>query len=299
MKNIVVIGVNFQGEQKKRLEALGKVTYWPNPSSSDEFLQHTKDANIICSNGSFLLENLPKLRNVFVTYPYIELGAFDSEELKNNGVFVANTQGSNRDSIVEWVIFMILSLFRKFPSVVRVKDSITLEFQESLNGKRVLIVGKGCIGTKIGLTCEAFGMNVDFFKRGDNLSVKSKDADVVINSLNCNSSSKNLLNEEFFMSLRKGTYFISFVRLYTYDLNGLNKAIEQGIVAGAAIDCDPETPGDTSNKFYQTTLDNPKILVTPHIAFSTRQAIANGAEFALQNIEAFAHGTPKNVLTKK
>ena len=76
------------------------------------------------------------------------------------------------------------------------------------------------------------------------------------------------------------------------------KAIDKGIVGGAAIDCDPEKFGDTTNDFYKKALSNSKVLVTPHIAFSTKQAIANGAEIAVQNIEAYIGKKPQNILTK-
>lgn len=246
-----------------------------------------------------MLDSLPKLKNIFVTYPYVELGVFNSWELKNNGVLVANSQGGNRASIIEWVMFMTISLFRKFGPMVRATENFPVELQESLAGKKVLIVGKGSIGTKIALPCQAFGMEVDFFERGEDLLTKSANVDLVINALNCNSTSKNLLDEKFFMSLKKGAYFVSFVRQYTYDLKGVLKSLDSGILGGAAIDCDPEKFGDTTNEFYQKALGNPKVLVTPHIAFSTKQAVATGAEIAVQNIEAFLAGKPQNVLTKR
>ena len=46
-------------------------------------------------------------------------------------------------------------------------------------------------------------------------------------------------------------------------------------------------------------MSNSKILVTPHIAFSTTQASANGREIAIQNIESFLKGSPENILRKK
>ena len=100
------------------------------------------------------------------------------------------------------------------------------------------------------------------------------------------------------MNLKPGCYFITFARPYTYDIDGLIKAINNGIIAGAAIDCDPENFGDTTNEFYRKALSNSKILVTPHIAFSTKQASANGREIAIQNIEAFIKGEPKNIVKK-
>lgn len=299
MTKIVVLGAKPNDDQKVRLEALGEIKYLPSPSSSGELVKQAKGADVLYSDGAFLLDSLPRLKNVFVTYPYVELGVFNSEELKKNGVIVANSQGGNRPSIIEWVMFMTLDLFRKFTPMVRAKKNFPVELQETLVGKKVLIVGKGSIGIKIATPCEAFGMEVSFFERGDDLQAKSKDADLVINALNCNSTSKNLLDEKFFMSLKKGACYLTFVRPYTYDLDGLLKAIDSGIVAGAAIDCDPEEFGDTTNEFYQKALSNPKVSVTPHIAFSTKQAIVNGAEIAVQNIEAFIVGKPQNVLTKK
>jgi phosphoglycerate dehydrogenase-like enzyme len=300
MKKIITLGVDLNEVHKQRLSKLGEIVTQGSPESVDDFVKKSEGADIIYSNGAFLLDSLNRLKNVFVTYSYVELGAFNSEELVKNGVTISNGSGGNRDSIVEWVMFMVLSLFRKFVPMVRAIENFSVSLQETLVGKKVLIVGHGVIGTQIGKLCEAFGMDVGFFDRGDDLLEKSKDVDLVINSLNCNSSSKNLLDESFFLSLKKGSYYLTFARPYTYDIDGLIKSIDQGIVVGAAIDCDPEGFGDTQNAFYQKCLTtSDKILVTPHIAFSTKQAVAGGAEVAVKNIESFLAGKPQNVLNKK
>jgi len=257
MKKITIVGrSNFSHQQMKRLELLGDVKQVANPESPEEWARLSEESDVICSDAGGLLENIYNLKYVFVSYPYIELGYFDSEKLEQAGVLIANTRGSNRDSIVEWAIFMTLSLFRKFPAMINVTENIPLEFNQSLSGKKALIVGKGNIGTKIGSVCESLGMEVDFFSRGDNLQEKSAKADLIIDSLNCNTTSKNLLDESFFMSLKPGAYFVSFARQYTYDLNGLIKSLDNNILSGAAIDCDPENPGDTTNDFYQKVLNN-------------------------------------------
>lgn len=299
MKKIHTLGIKLSNEHKKRLIAIGELKEFESPTSVEDFLEKTENADIIYSDADYLLESLPKLRNTFVAYPYIELWAFNSEELEKNGVWVANAQWWNKDSIVEWVMFMVLSLFRKFIPKVRATEDFPFELQESLQNKKVLIIGHGSIGSQVGILCKAFWMEVIFFNRGENLALISKDADIVINALNCNSTSKNLLDEIFFMNLKKWCYFVSFVRPYTYDIDALIKSINAEIVAGAGIDCDPEDFGDTKNEFYQKTLSNSKILVTPHIAFSTRQASTNGSEISIQNIESFILGKPKNFLRKK
>lgn len=298
MKKIVILGINLKDEYRERLEDIGSLEILESPESVEYLLDKTKGADVVYSDGEYLLESLPKLKNMFVVYPYVELGVFDTDELKENGVTVANSQGGNRDSIVEWTMYIILSLFRKFSPMVRATENFPVELQETLVDKKVLIVGHGSIGSQVGVLCKAFGMNVKFFERGDDLASSFKDVDLVINSLNCNSSSQNLLDETFFMNMKKGSYYITFSRPYTYDIDGLIKSIDTGIVAGAGIDCDPERFGDTTNEFYQKVLDNSKILVTPHIAFSTKQAVANGSEIAIQNIEAFLKDKPMNVLKK-
>lgn len=298
MKRITLAGeFQFTNEQSERLRALGEVKT-VSFSSSEEWLERVQNSDVIFSDGDYLLENLERLENVFVTYPYIELGAFDAEKLKERGVLVANTSGSNRDAIVEWVMFAVLSLFRKFHDYLNTTVTKPFALHNSLVGKKVLIVGKGNIGERIGDVCRAFKMEVDFFTRQDILGEKSADADLVINALNCNSSSMNLLDERFFLGLKAGSYFVTFARPYTYDIDGLIKSIDAGIVAGAGIDCDPEEPFDTANAFYQKCLSHSKVLVTPHVAFSAKEASAQGRETAIQNIEAYLRGEPQNILNK-
>ncbi len=298
MKKITIAGsFPFTDEQKARLAALGEVSYITF-SSSEEWLDCVQGSDVILSDGDYLFENLEKLKNVFVTYPYIEIGAFDSEKLKSNGVLVANTEGSNKSSIVQWVIFMTLSLFRKFPTYLNTTKKHDFVLHQSLKDKKALIVGKGSIGTGVGEVLEALKMDVSYFERGEDLKAKSIDADLIINSLNCNTSSKNLLNEDFFMSLKPGSYYVTFARPYTYDIDGVLKSIDAGILAGAGIDCDPEEPFDTENEFYQKCLSNEKVLVTPHVAFATKEASARGREVAIENIEAYLKGTPENIVTK-
>lgn len=299
MKKIVIAGnIPLSDDQRSRLETLGELKVASEYSSAADWLQLVQGADVIFSNGEYLLENLEHLNNVFVTYPYIELGAFNAQQLKERGVLVANTQGSNRSSIIEWVVFMALSLFRKFPQYLRITESQDFQLNQSLSGKKVLIVGRGSIGSGIGETLKSFNMEIDYFGRGDNLELKAQEADLIINALNCNSSSQNLLNEEFFQSLKSGSYYISFARRYTYDLKGMIKSLDAGILAGAAIDCDPEKPYSVDNEFYQTCLKHEKILVTPHVAFATKEASANGREIAVQNIEAYLKGQPQNIITK-
>lgn len=299
MKKILLDGdFNFTDEQTSRLEAVGQIEKLGSIETDEEWLEKVKGYDVVCTWGDHVLPNLDKLEDILVTYPYTELGSFNSTELEKKNVYVANAQGGNRKSIVEWTVFMVLSLYRQFPTFLRTTEQYPFTSTESVEGKTVLVVGHGTIGTEVGDRLEAFGMNISYFNRGDDLEAKAKDADVVINALNCNPSSDNLLNGEFFSNMKKVAFYVTFARPYTYDIDGLIKAIEDGVVGGAAIDCDPEPLFDISNAFYKKCMSNEKILVTPHVAGVTKQATANGLEIIVQNVEAYLNGKPKNILSK-
>ncbi len=299
MKKIALYGdFNFTDDQTARLKAVGEVKKLDEVSTDIEWLKAVQGYDVICSWGDHVMNNLDKLENVLLTYPYTELGSFDSAKLAKKNVYIANARGGNRKSIAEWAMFMILSLYRQFPKFLRTTKQHPFTSTQSLEGAKVLIVGHGTIGSEVGERCEAFGMQVDYFNRGDDLLAKAGQADVVVNALNCNPSSKNLLNADFFSKMKKGAYYVTFSRPYTYDIDGLIKAIETGVVAGAGIDCDPEPLFDVSNDFYKKCMSNEKILVTPHVAGVTKQAAANGLEILVQNVEKYLKGKPQNVLKK-
>ncbi len=299
MKRIALDGdFNFTDDQIARLNAVGQVEKLESTTSDEEWLAAVEGYDVVCTWGDHVLANLDKLENILITYPYTELGSFDSEELARRNAYIANARGGNRKSIVEWTMFMILSLYRQFPTFLRTTEQHPFTSTESLEGKNVLIVGHGTIGTEVAERCEAFGMAVDYFDRGDDLIAKASQADVVVNALNCNPSSEGLLNAEFFSKMKKGAYYVTFSRPYTYDIDGLIAAIEAGIVAGAGIDCDPEPLFDVSNEFYKKCLSSKKILVTPHVAGITKQAAANGLEVIVKNVESYLNGEPQNILKK-
>ncbi|MCK5412886.1 MAG: hydroxyacid dehydrogenase [Candidatus Pacebacteria bacterium] len=301
MKKIIVIrNFDFTSEQTGRLKKLGDVKFYNNfPVTKEEWLNRAKDADIICSGNFGLRDNLNKLKDVFITYPFVALDGIDIEQLKKNNITLSNSPGCNKDAVSEWVMSMILNLFRKFPQFIRnnnLPKGEMPEITQSIKNKNVTILGKGNIGLKVGKLCEAFGMNVVFFERGDNLSEKIKNADVTINCLSPNKDTVNLLNRDFFFSLKKNSYFITFTKKEIYDSDAMIEALNKNILGGIADDCASEIVGDIHNDYYQKLLKHEKILVTPHIAWSTDSSMYNGNEMVIDNIEAWIKGHPQNLI---
>lgn len=151
----------------------------------------------------------------------------------------------------------------------------------------------------IPLTLESLHAEVRYVSRGDDLMTAAKGCQLIVNSLSSTPSSAQLLDRGFFRALEPGSYFITYVRPHTFDVEALLAALDDGILAGAAIDCDPQTPFDTANAYYRTLAAHEKVLATPHVAFATTQAGRQSLETVVENIEAFANGQPRNVLVKR
>jgi phosphoglycerate dehydrogenase-like enzyme len=298
MKIVVTGSMPFSAEQVRRLRRVGNVTTAGGASSGAEWLKQVQGADVVCGDGTFVAENLERLRDVFVTFPFVEIGSFDTDALARRNVTVANARGSNRDSVVEWAVFMALSLLRRFPDYVNADRELRFERGESLAGKDVSVIGAGDIGSRFGRVLEALHAKVRYVTRDDDLMSAVKGSHLIVNSLSSTPSSAQLLDQGFFHALESGSYFISYVRPHTFDVKALLAALDDGILAGAAIDCDPQKPFDTANAYYRSLAAHEKVLATPHVAFATTQAERQSLDAVVENVEAFVNGRPRNVLVK-
>jgi phosphoglycerate dehydrogenase-like enzyme len=299
MKIVVTGTVPLDVEQICRLQRIGTLTLAGTASSSDKWLEHVKGADVVCSDGAFVPENLERLHDVFITFPFVEIGSFDTEALARRNVLLANARGSNRDSVIEWAVFMALSLLRRFQDYVNADRELRFERREGLSGKNICIIGAGDIGSQLGQVLEALHANVRYLTREDDLITSVKGCQLIVNSLSSTPSSTQLLDRGFFRALEPGSYFISYVRPHTFDVGALLETLDEGILAGAAIDCDPQKPFDTANPYYKMLAAHERVLATPHVAFATTQAEKQGLDVAVDNIEAFASGRPQNIVIKR
>jgi phosphoglycerate dehydrogenase-like enzyme len=288
MKIVVTGSMPFSAEQVSRLQRVGRVTTAGRANSGDEWLKQVEGADVVCTDGTFVADNLERLHDVFITFPFVEIGSFDTDALARRNVMVANARGSNRDSVVEWAVFMVLSLLRRFPDYVNADHDLRFERGESLSGKDISVIGAGDIGSHLGKVLESLRAKVRYVTRDDDLMTAVKGCQLIVNSLSSTPSSTRLLDRGFFRALE-----------HTFDVKALLEALDDGILAGAAIDCDPQTPFDTANAYYRTLAAHEKVLATPHVAFATTQAGRQSLDTVVENIEAFANGQPRNVLVKR
>ena len=98
------------------------------------------------------------------------------------------------------------------------------------------------------------------------------------------------------MNQKKGSYFVSVSSNEVYDAEAMFKALDDDILAGAAIDDGLMSAGDTSNPFYQKLLQHSKIIATPHVAYNTDVTDRVGNQIMIDNIEAYLNKKPINLV---
>lgn len=300
-KIVVTKDLKFYKDQIERLKSLGDVTFYnKSPETSDEWLKRCKGADIICTGMlGFNTDKLYELKNVFISLPFVGVEFLEKQKLINNNIVVSNSPGCNKEAVSEWIIGMMLMYFRRLNKLTRTNLSKKeiLETAISLYDKKITILGEGNIGKHLGKICTSLGMEVRFFKRRDNLLGSVKDADVVANCLSANATTKGLLNRDFFLSLKKGSFFVSIARPQVYDIKALKEALDKKILIGAADDAGGAKIGDVNDPNYKELFSHPKILVTPHISWNADIERRKSNDMMIENIEKWLKSTPINLVT--
>jgi len=300
-KIVVTQNLGLNEEEKARLNKLGEVKYYDNlPKSVDEWFDRCKDADIICSGHlGFASDKLYELKDKFFSVPLVGVGFLKLNKMKERNIVVSNSPACNMEAVSEWIIAMILNLFRNllgYINNVNLPVGITPKPNLGLAGKNITILGKGNIGSRVGKICESLEMNVKYFKRGDDLLESIKNADVVIDVLSLNPSTRNLLDKKFFNSFKKGSFFVTITSPEIEDTEAMLKALDGGIIAGVAMDGGAIQVGKADDPFYIRLATHPKVLATPHIAYNTDVTDRKGNQMMIDNIEAYLKGSSINLV---
>ncbi len=299
-KIVVTSPMNFLPEQRRRLKRLGEVKIYDTlPSTPEEWMRRTEGFEIICSGKYGLKEKMYERKNVFYSLPFVAVGWIDKDELKKARNTVSYSPGCNSYAVSEWIISSILLLMRKFNRLINIKnlkDKSGSPDYLGLADKKVCILGKGHIGSKVGKVLKSLGMEVDYFRRGDNLISKTRGCSVVVNTLSSNETTEELLNKRFFNSFSGNTFFITVTSNKIYDSTAMLQALKNRRLLGVADDCGSILPGNCNDPYYKKLSKNPRVIATPHIAYQSDVTIRVSNDMLIDNVEAWIKGKPINVV---
>ncbi len=279
-------------------------------------------------------ELLAKLSTVkFLTTMSTGFDHIDLEACKERSIQVCNVPFYGENTVAEHTFALILALSRKIvDSVDRTREgdfSLGGLRGFDLKGKTLGVVGGGHIGMHVVKMAKAFEMNVLVFdvhtdKKLENImGFKYADfneliekSDIVTLHAPYTKQTHHMINSETFRHFKKGAYLVNTARGGLIETEALVKALEDGTLAGAALDVleeecfIKEEKQLLSSGFKQECdlktmmldhmlLRNPRVLITPHNAFNSQEALLRILDTTIDNIQGFYSGKIQNSVINK
>ncbi len=299
-------------------EKFGEVEYYPN-TVAENTTERIKGADIIISNKAPMnestLKDAPnvKLICLFAT-------GFDCVDLaycKSRGIKVANVVNYSTAAVVQHTILLALALEEKIfhyddyvkSGAYAAQDRFS-NFDQvfgELDGKTWGIVGMGNIGRGVARVAQALGCNVIFYSASGKSSCteyKRVELDELlaqsdILSLHCPLSdrTRGLINKEAFSKMKKTAILVNVARGPVVETQALYEALTTGQIAAAGLDVLEQEPIAKDNPLGSIK-DSTKLIITPHMAWASKEARERLVQEVMQNIEAFLNGEDRNIVNK-
>lgn len=276
--------------------------------------------------GEDVLKKFPNLK--LLALRSVGFNHIDIEYCEDHGIAVANTPNYGNMTVAEFAFALLLNVTRKVSlaandlknGIVEAKHTIGTE----LFGKTIGIVGLGAIGAEMARLSFGFGLKVlgyDLKKRDalvEKFAVNYVDFDTLVEksdfiSIHAPLTKDNyhMFNEEAFNKMKTGAVIVNTGRGEIIDTQALYNALVAGKLAGAGLDVleSEETLTDSDylvdvgriniHSLQKTVLNNSlmkldNVIITPHIAYDSKEAIERILTFTMSNILAFENGIEQN-----
>jgi len=299
---------------------------------ADTKIEHLKEIEVLIpfihtKVGPAELEAMPKLRLIATRstgYDHIDLAA-----AKERGIIVANVPGYGETAVAEFTFALMLTLSRKVHQAYArtQRGDYTLEGLRGfdLYHKTLGVVGAGAIGLHVIRIATGFGMNVLAYDVIQNrllsevlgfryvpLNELLSQSDIVTLHAPAIAPTYHMLNKETFAQLKRGAYLINTARGSLIDTTALTWALDTGILAGAALDA---TEGEEFLQHEEELLSEANaeeklkllvrnqvlqrrsnVIITPHIAFDSEEALRRIQDTTIENVKAFLAQAPANIV---
>jgi glycerate dehydrogenase len=278
-------------------------------TTSQEIAERIADADIVILNKVKIsrqhLEAAPSVKLICVVATGTDV--VDLRGAAELGVTVCNCQAYGIDSVVQHVFSLMFALhtnllaYHAAVQAGRWQTASQFCFLDypiiELKGKTLGIVGYGNLGRGIAETARAFGMKVVVARRpgnppDDRPSLTEMLPEVDVLTLHCplTNQTRNLINAQAFALMKPTSFLINCARGGIVDEATLVEALRTKKIAGAAVDVLSVEPPKDSNPLLETKL--PNLIITPHIAWASREARQRIIDQTTENIQAFKAGKP-------
>jgi glycerate dehydrogenase len=285
-------------------------------TSPAEVVERLRDATIAITNkvplGRDAINQLPRLKMIAVAATGVDM--IDLAAAGERGVVVSNVRGYARTVVPEHVFALILALRRQliaFHEDVRrgrwaeAEAFCLLDHPvRDLAGSTLGLVGHGSIGRGVERIARAFGMRVLVAERKGADAVREgraafdevvRESDVLSLHVPLNEETRHLIGAQELRMMKREALLINCARGGVVDERALAEALRGRVIAGAGVDVLTREPPRDGNPLLAPDL--PNLVLTPHVAWASLEAMQALADQLVENIEAFARGAPKNLVT--
>lgn len=270
------------------------------------------DADVVITNKLKLnrqsLAGARQLKLICVTAT-----GFDNVEIpycQERGIAVCNVPGYSTDSVAQLTVAVVLALSNK---LMTYRDHVHSGFYarngmpniltpvwHELAGKTWGIVGCGNIGRKVAAVAQALGCRVLVYRRKEDPLYESADldtllrqSDVVSVHLPLNEETRGILSREKIALMKPGAIFVNVARGAVADEAALADAVAEGRLGGLGVDVFSTEPMPETHP-YSRILDRENVILTPHCAWSAKEARNRCVREVAENICAFDRGENRN-----
>ena len=314
MKKVVILeslGISAEALEAFRKPFEGEVVFAEYPKTTDipALKGEVRDADAL------ILANMPLPGEVieagerlqFIDVAFTGVDHVGLEAARARGIKVSNASGYSNEAVAELVIGMALAMLRNLPQVQErartggTKDGLV---GGELRGRTVGIIGYGRIGSRTGELMRAFGCHVLAQRRGEHQRVPdfvelvSQDelltrSDIVVLHCPLNDSTRGMIDYGKLSLMKRSAMLINVARGPVVVEADLARALREGLIAGACVDVfdkEPPLPAD------MPLLQAPNTLLTPHVAFATRESMTLRAQIVFDNLRAWLDGGQDNAV---
>jgi glycerate dehydrogenase len=279
--------------------------------SAEDVVARLKDATIAIINKvpmrADTLKQLPKLKLIAVAATGTEV--VDKAYCKANGITVVNIRNYAFNTVPEHVLALIFALRRNlFAYVEDTRNGVWNKSSQfcflthpirDIAGSTLGIVGYGALGKSIGKRAEALGMKVlpyDIFPQPGLVDFDTilRDSDIITLHVPLTPETKNMIGAKQLKMMKPTAILINTARGGLVDEAALAEALKNGTIAGAGFDVLTVEPPKNGNILLDLKL--PNLIITPHVAWASQEAMQILADQLIDNIEAFVAGKPQNVV---
>lgn len=297
------------------LGRLGELTVYDR-TPQDQVIERIGNAEIVLVNKVQMTKEIIEQTTSVKYIGVLATGynVVDVDAAKAKGITVTNIPTYGTDGVAQYAIALLLELCHRIgdhSNTVSAGDWTNNPDwcywnspQMELAGKTLGIIGYGRIGQKVGAIASALGMNVLANDRGKKQDTSAgaklvdldqlfKESDVI--SLHCPlfPETEGIINKENIAKMKDGVYIINDSRGQLINEADLRDALNSGKVGGAAVDVVSTEPIKMDNPL----LEAKNMIITPHMAWASREARSRLMDIAVENVEKFQQGTPINVVS--